>query len=300
MGQTSYRSKGQDAVKRQAAQCRLMYWAMEIQKHWQQVQDTAGVVLEEYPDMVSAACLLKDITQLHQFHKAKIFEPDLILAPAYMKVLLFRIYYAELHINPWGVAIQRLAGRTVHYKDKEIQLCRFPNFLLPVGCLYCGEPLGFKRYEETSIKVTKHPDCTHLWDKSIRKKHLAAMEAMHQIPEKNLSNQDVAVAFDCLSASYQELVRLYERPYQPRYQLIDAYQEIPTEAWLDPLIGFEPRHAFWKLPFLKPEVQQFDLCLSEEVDGEPLRWERYDSKTQKPVIGLGELDAYFMKNPQLR
>jgi hypothetical protein len=277
-----------------------MYWAMEIEKHWQQVQITAGIELEYYEDKISAACLLKDITQLHRFYKTHIFESDLLLAPVYMKVLLFRIYYAELHINPWGLATLRLAGRKIQHRGKHIQLCRFPNFLLPTDCLYCGESLGFKTYEDTSIKLTKHPDCTHLWDKGIRKKHLAAMEAMHQVPFKDPNCSEVVVAFEQLSSSYQELIHLYEKPYQPRYQLIQAYQEIPVEAWLEPLIGFEPRQAFWTLPFLKPEVQQFDLCLSEEVDGEPLRWEEFDLNTQKPVIGLGELDAYFVKNPQLR
>lgn len=292
-----YRSKGNDASKRQAAQCRLMYWAMEIQKHWQQTQATAEIELEGYEDKVSAACLLKDITQLHRFYKTQTFEADLLLAPAYMKVLLFRIYYAELHINPWGLATLRLAGRKVQHQGKQIQLCRLPNFLLPTACLYCGEPLGFKSYEETSIKLTKHPDCTHLWDKSIRKKHVAAMEALHQVPGQDPNSKVVAVAFDELSSSYQELIHLYEKPYQPRYQLIQAYQDIPIEAWLDPLIGFESRQACWALPFLKPEVQKFDLCLSEEVDGDPLRWEAYDPNTQKPQIGLGELDAYFLKNP---
>lgn len=297
MGEKPSRSRAHEAVKRQNALYRLMFWCAEIERHYSQLKDAPAKVLSGYDDKVSVVCLLKNVNQLRHFYQNKVFDPEFIHDPAYMKLLLFKIYYAELHINPWGIATQRLVGREVRYQGKTILASKLPNFLLPTGCLYCGGSLGFSSYKESSTKITKHPECANPWNKGLRKKHLEALGAMHTLSGKRHDSAEVLGAFDYLLASYEELVPLYQKTYQPRYTLVKEYQDIPNEAWVDPICGIEPRAELLDLPFLIDDVHEFALALSEESDGDILRWNPYNPETDQRAISLRELDNYFLKNP---
>jgi hypothetical protein len=213
MAEKPTRNKLQEAQRRQMALHRVMTWCLEIQKMHQRLQQGEAPNLNNYRDKISAICLLKDINQAHHIQELESYDPELISEPGAMKLLFFNIYYAELHFNPWGMMTEHMIGRRIQHDGKAIQYSRFPNFLLPTQCLYCGESLDFQTYAETRFKFTKHPGCADAWDKGVRKKHLEAMEAIDANALYGHQSQEVALAFDFLWSSYVELSPLYERDY---------------------------------------------------------------------------------------
>jgi hypothetical protein len=76
--------------------------------------------------------------------------------------------------------------------------------------------------------------------------------------------------------------------------LIEAYQDIPVSAWLEPLSQINERQNFLNLRFFKDEVREYALAIAEEEDSTPLRWSPYCPGVDQRAISLGELDAYFI------
>ncbi len=294
MSKKPYRNKTKEAEQRQEALNWLMFWCFKIeQKHQEVLKGLQSRKPKTYEDKIALACLLKQVHEAHHFDVLEELDIHIFLYPDYMNFVLHKLYYAELHFNPWGFLIQCLSGRVVINQKKTLLSTKLPNFLLPTSCAYCGKDLGFKSYKDTSIKMTKHKECANSWNKGTRVKHLNAFEALHGIKGFDHRSTEAAVAFDKLWQSYVDLVPLYKSEYIPRYKLIDAYKDIPVGDWFEPLSGSKDRHLILELPFMDPEVKNYALSLSKDDEGFPLQ----NSKNSKQTVILEELDAYFLENP---
>ena len=272
----STRNKTTEVHKRQATLARLMFWSALFVKP---ELIAGGLPSEPYPsygESVVDWCLERLQEQNNREDCSELLQLD---------VLRFHLHFAEAQYHPWGIATNHLIASEWETARGITTPFRLPNFLLPTGCLYCGESLGFESYSNSSIKKTKHENCANSWNKGIRKKVAQVNSALAR-PAKGGTFPDL---LDMVWSAYIEMASLYDIPYFPRFTLIERYQNIPQEAWVYPLTGEVQCNELLKLPFLDM-YSDFQLSLTE--DSEELEVSR-DPQDSRPIVTLSSLDSYF-------
>lgn len=275
------RDKDVEAKKWLTSQMRLMTWVFKISNAEHKP------LKDQYDTLISThvkRSTLRDMKASWGFHI-----PDILLSEnVTMSLLLYHLYFTELSFNPWGLATSTALDWEYRSKDgKKLTQSRFPNFLMPLDCLYCGEDLGFKTFSDTSIMKTKHEGCSGVWNKGIKKKHRQLMQYI-ELAEKS------ELLFEQVWQCYKEMAGLYESPYRPRYTLIQEYSHIQNDIWMNPLVGIKNSQQFLKLPFIQIDAESYYLSLAldeDDSDCDPRR------KKEQTYVLLSEMDKYFVKTP---